>query len=145
MALCPKIFLVECPNCVPNFMLLSSNPQSFHISAALHVRREETHITRWWLWNKTQMTSKDEMAWPTEDWHAHLWHQTSRAGHWQRMLVCPGEKHRHHLGGRRRKLCNAEFCNGAIPVWRVRVWRGPVGRVPLRRDASLARQTGIAP
>ena len=35
MALCPKIFLVVCPNCVPNFMLLSSKPQSFHISAAL--------------------------------------------------------------------------------------------------------------
>ena len=35
MALCPKIFLVVYPNCVPNLMLLSSNPQSFHISAAL--------------------------------------------------------------------------------------------------------------
>ena len=37
MALCPKIFLVVCPNCVPNVMLLSSKPQSFHIilSAAL--------------------------------------------------------------------------------------------------------------
>ena len=35
MALCPKLFLVVCPNCVPNVMLLSSNPQSFHISAAL--------------------------------------------------------------------------------------------------------------
>ena len=38
MALCPKIFLVVCPNCVPNCMLLSSNPQSFHISAALYRR-----------------------------------------------------------------------------------------------------------
>ena len=52
MALCPKIFLVVFPNCVPNLMLLSSNPQSFHISAALNVygqaqwptngKREET-------------------------------------------------------------------------------------------------------
>ena len=30
-----KIFLVACPNCVPNSMLLSSNPQAFHMSAAL--------------------------------------------------------------------------------------------------------------
>ena len=29
----------------------------------------------------------------------------------------------------------------ARPFWRVRVWRGPVGRVPLRRDASLARDS----
>ena len=52
--------------------------------------------------NPTQRTSKDEMAWQAEKWHAHLWHQP-RDGHWQRTLGCHGETRRHHLDGRRRK------------------------------------------
>ena len=52
--------------------------------------------------NPTQRTSKDEMAWQAEKWHAQLWHQP-RDGHWQRTLGCHGETRRHHLDGRRRK------------------------------------------
>ena len=36
--------------------------------------------------NTTQRTSKDEMAWLTEVWHADLWHQP-RDGHWQTVMV----------------------------------------------------------
>ena len=52
--------------------------------------------------NPTQRTSKNEMAWQTEKWHAHLWHQP-RDGHWQKPLGCHGEKRWHHPDGRRRK------------------------------------------
>ena len=45
MALCPKIFLVVCPNCVPNFMLLSPNPQfdqnSSHICCTISLSRNK--------------------------------------------------------------------------------------------------------
>ena len=49
------------------------------------MRKEETHINKKHTkyegdGNKTQRTSKDEMARPTEDGHAHLWHQP-RDGH----------------------------------------------------------------
>ena len=64
--------------------------------------------------NPTQRTSKNEMAWQTEKWHAHLWHQP-RDGHWQKTLGCHGEKRRHHPDGRRRKwLVTVSNCSPGV-------------------------------
>ena len=71
--------------------------------------------------NTTQRTSKYVMAWQTEKWHAHLWHQP-RDGHWQRTLGCHGEKRRHHLDGRRRKRLVVDFhfkSNGKNNIWSI--------------------------
>ena len=77
--------------------------------------------------NTTQRTSKDEMAWQTEKWHAHLWHQT-RDGHWQRTLGCRGETRWYH-GRRRKRLVTSVMISRWVwrshtwAIWNIHIWR----------------------